>query len=124
MVLDPLSAIGLAGNIVQFVDFSFKLVTETRSIYHSTSGVTTENVLLSAIADDIQKLSDGLEFSPSRRTAASISGLQSLAVEAQEVAKELLDAISKLRASKQRLPRSIMAKRSKALFRKLQDCKA
>lgn len=100
MVLDSLSAIGLAGNIVQFVDFSFKLVTETRNIYHSATGKTTDNVLLSAIADDIQKLSDRLETSQSARTSASIARLQSLAVEAQEVAEELLKAVSLLRASK------------------------
>ena len=99
MVLDPLSAIGLAGNIVQFVDFSFKLIAETRDIYHSATGATTNGVLLSAIADDVQKLSDQLESSHSRPTGF-MSGLQKVAVEAHEVAKELLEAVSLLRASK------------------------
>jgi len=68
MVLDPLSAIGLARNIVQFVDFSFKLIAETRDIYHAATGATTNGVLLSAIAHDIQKLSDQLASSNSRPT--------------------------------------------------------
>ncbi|KAI3325372.1 hypothetical protein HD806DRAFT_446340 [Xylariaceae sp. AK1471] len=41
--MDPLSALSLAGNIVQFVEFSCKLISNTRSIYCSSS-TTTENL--------------------------------------------------------------------------------
>ena len=41
MVLDPLTAIGLAGNIVQFVDFSSKIVGKANKIYESVDGAST-----------------------------------------------------------------------------------
>jgi hypothetical protein len=46
IVLDPLTAIGLAGNVVQLVDFSYDLVPETRDIYYSKSGISTRNAQL------------------------------------------------------------------------------
>lgn len=35
MVLDPFSTLGLAGNIIQFVDFTLKLVSDAREIQGS-----------------------------------------------------------------------------------------
>ncbi|KAI0444290.1 hypothetical protein F4803DRAFT_512023 [Xylaria telfairii] len=40
--MDPLSALSLAGNIVQFIEFACKLVNSTREIYRSSS--TTEDL--------------------------------------------------------------------------------
>ena len=38
----PLSALGVAGNIVQFVDFSCKLIRKSSDIYHSANAENTE----------------------------------------------------------------------------------
>jgi hypothetical protein len=43
MVLDPLTAIGLAGNIVQFIDFSLTIVSKASEIRQSADGVPREN---------------------------------------------------------------------------------
>ncbi|KAI0465992.1 hypothetical protein F4859DRAFT_498970 [Xylaria cf. heliscus] len=40
--MDPLSALSLAGNIVQFVEFAYKLISSTREIYRSSSA--TEDI--------------------------------------------------------------------------------
>lgn len=37
--MDPFSALSLADNIVQFVDFSRQLVSQTRQVYNSATGL-------------------------------------------------------------------------------------
>lgn len=54
--MDPLTALGLASNIVQFVDFTSKLVSSTRELYVSSSGAKGENLELESIAQSIQEL--------------------------------------------------------------------
>ena len=59
-MLDPVAAIGLAGNIVQFVDFSWKLIDEARDLYGSSSGASQEHDLLELIFSDLNTLNDKL----------------------------------------------------------------
>jgi hypothetical protein len=54
MVLDPFSALSLASNIIQFVDFSARLVTSVQKIYLSDSGFTDEPIELIALAHDLK----------------------------------------------------------------------
>jgi hypothetical protein len=42
--MDPLSALGLAGSVVQFVNFGCKLVPQTRTIYFASSSVGEEEL--------------------------------------------------------------------------------
>lgn len=42
--MDPLTALGLASNIIQVVDFSIKLVSKGYNIYRSADGSLAENV--------------------------------------------------------------------------------
>jgi hypothetical protein len=42
-MLDPMSALSVAASAVQFVDFSLKMVSKSKEIYKSTSGVLEEN---------------------------------------------------------------------------------
>ena len=42
--MEALAAIGLVGNIVQFVDFSGRLIAESIELYHSYDGALAENV--------------------------------------------------------------------------------
>ena len=43
-MLDPLSALSVAAATVAFVDFGYKLVSETKRTYTDASGATKENV--------------------------------------------------------------------------------
>lgn len=99
-MLDPLTAVGLAANIVQFLDFTFKLVTETRDTYQSASGHSAKIALLSTIADDLKSLSEHLLLSSVRGNTSIGSDLRLLADEATKVAEELRDAISTVQAKK------------------------
>ena len=60
MGLDPLTAIGLIGNIVQFVDFGLKIVSKAREVRNSTTGALAENVDTERIATDLIQLTSAL----------------------------------------------------------------
>ncbi|KAL9607205.1 MAG: hypothetical protein Q9167_007857 [Letrouitia subvulpina] len=54
--MDPFAAIGLASSIVQFLDFSSKLITGTFELYRSANGATSINNTLEAISRDLVQL--------------------------------------------------------------------
>jgi hypothetical protein len=60
MVLDPISAVGLARNIVQFLDFAKSIISESHAVYHSAEGTKDEFVELEAIARHIQGFTSSL----------------------------------------------------------------
>lgn len=60
MVLDPFSALGVAGNVVQFVQFSSSIISETREIHQSAAGVSVKNFELKVVAENLSELSDKL----------------------------------------------------------------
>lgn len=104
MVLDPFSAFGLAANVVQFVDFSCKLFTQSLELYHSGSGATRDTENLIGIIDYLQDLCSRLSTlpnpdrgSPSR--LAADAALRDLANKCKATGDELLDALQRLRVS-------------------------
>jgi hypothetical protein len=90
--MDPLTALSLAGTIVQFVDFGSKLLSAGRELYKSTTGSLTVNDEIELVTSDLlaitQKLrpdqSLGLEF-------------QQICVEAARLAQELLGKLDKVK---------------------------
>lgn len=56
-MIDPLSAISLASAIVQFVDFSTKIIHGAREVYGSASGATEENRSLEVVVQNMRNLS-------------------------------------------------------------------
>jgi N-terminal domain on NACHT_NTPase and P-loop NTPases len=94
-MIDPLAALGLAGNIVQFVDFSYNLLCESKALYDSRTGATADNVLIETIATDLSLLN-------ARLTAPSAPGaipdpIRSLASQCKDVARDLLDVIDNIK---------------------------
>jgi hypothetical protein len=59
--MDPFAAIGLASNVVQFVDFSTKLLGAVHTIRHSESGSTAENEHLSVVIGQMKQFSYALQ---------------------------------------------------------------
>lgn len=55
-MLDPLTALGVAGNVLQIIDFGFQLVTDGNQIYHSSTGALEENKATDELAQDLQSL--------------------------------------------------------------------
>ncbi len=56
--MDPLSALGLAANIAQFVDMGIALVRNTKEIVEA--GATVSTLHLAGLATDIQNVSASL----------------------------------------------------------------
>ena len=102
MVLDPFSALGLAGNVVQFVDFGTKLFSEAAELYHSVDGTLQVNAQLEAITEDLSILSAELgsaSFYEAQPLSADVKNLMNLALSCEELADELLLVLTKLKVS-------------------------
>jgi len=56
MALDPLTALSLAGTIVQFVDFGSKLVSRSKELYGSANGSLSVNEELDLVTQTLLKL--------------------------------------------------------------------
>ena len=60
MVLDPLTALGFASNVVQFVDSGVRFVAAIREIHKSTTGLSSHHAQLLSTVDDFRQLSESL----------------------------------------------------------------
>lgn len=101
MVLEPFSAIGLAGNICQFLDFGGKILSQGREIYQSVDGSAPRNVELIVVYSDLSSLASRLGQPTNQATSVPANtGDEQLRLIAQScyaLAKELLSALEKLK---------------------------
>ncbi|KAL1840419.1 hypothetical protein VTJ49DRAFT_493 [Mycothermus thermophilus] len=98
--MEPLAAVGLAANILQFVELCAKVVSEGNQIYHSVNGTTEEYTSLEQMCESIKELSDGLvppqlqqDFStlpPEKRPSKMEMKLAQLALRCRESSDQLL----------------------------------
>ena len=100
-MLDPLTAISLAGNVVQFVDFSGKIISKTRELIKSPHGLTqdaydAENVIrdLSSLAE---KLKDGVRATGAVSQTDDEKVLQDLCNGCIDLSESFLQRLEKLK---------------------------
>jgi hypothetical protein len=104
--MDPLTALSVAGNVVQFVDFSCKLISASRQLYN--------NEELSVHAQAASAASDILDYTIKlRRTFRAPEGsatlteddllLESICKECDDVARDLLGRLDKLKVRSDKL---------------------
>lgn len=102
--MEALTAVGLAGNIVQFIDFGCGLFNQASSIYHSQSGATKGAQDLQTITESLLSLSSNLEKSLENQNQHDhIDGqqrLKLLAKSCRDTAKELVITLQSIRAKK------------------------
>lgn len=100
--MDPLTALGVAGNVIQFLDFGSKLVSKTVEIYKSPQGSSVEYKDLAAVSEDLEGLCTKLKppeplgsttFAPSRAEAA----LKDICERCTRVAEELIATLNQLK---------------------------
>ncbi|CZR67736.1 uncharacterized protein PAC_17635 [Phialocephala subalpina] len=91
MALDPLTVLGLASNILQFLDFTAKLIAGTRAISKSHAGMSEDTAYLRHKAEDITVLIDGFLAS-----GGGTIKLQKELEACKVMAKKLLEALEKL----------------------------
>ena len=113
MVIDPLSALGIAGNVIQFVDFASKLVSKGGQYYRSVDGALIQHTELSAATENFRRLSSGLATSlrleqsmlnprpgqPPRKYNLAEQGLWDANSECYTLAEELTKALQDLKVS-------------------------
>ena len=106
-MLDPLSGLSLASNIINVIDFTTKVVKGTVEIHGATSGSTITNHEVELVASDLASLFNRLP----NKAAASSSGqwdedqaLKDLATQCEGLASELLDKLNKLKPAKRHKP--------------------
>ncbi|KAJ8125959.1 hypothetical protein O1611_g7679 [Lasiodiplodia mahajangana] len=90
--MDPFAAVGFASNVLSFVDFSWELFVEARTIYKSASGLTPSERTIETIAEDVTRLSTAITLLPVHG-----SELQHIAKECRLVADDLLSLLEKIR---------------------------
>lgn len=93
--MDPLSALSIAGNVIQFLDFSTKLFKEAREIYHSSSGTSSGVRTLGTISEQLATLRKSF-------TAEDLKSLdlKEMAVQCNGVADEMRALVDRVTLKK------------------------
>ena len=113
MAIDPFTGLALAGNIAQFIDFAWKLLSESRAIYHSTTGSSDDHIVLESIVRALQPLIANLTISNS-----ASNELKAIATTCQEIAGKLSEALQKLQIQGQNSRWKSFALALKTIWRK------
>jgi hypothetical protein len=100
MVMDPLTALGLVSNIVQFLSFGAGLLSQSWAIYKSLNGTSDDVVDTEIATTDLLRVTHGLKQSilPNDTTAltAAETSLDNLRIRCHDVGEELLAILDKL----------------------------
>jgi hypothetical protein len=96
--MECLAAVGLAGNIVSFIDFSCKLFSQATAIHHSTSGASQDTQDLENVAQTLQNHCVALSSVNHNVSSHDQPALRKLAKECKATATELLSALQSVKA--------------------------
>ncbi|KAM0324142.1 hypothetical protein ACHAQA_008334, partial [Verticillium albo-atrum] len=96
--MDPVSAAGFASSLITFIDFSYKLVQGSVTLYQSAAGASDENIRISSIVDDLRNITETItEPSGSPEDSKHWQQLSNLARDCHAVSKELTDILEGLK---------------------------
>lgn len=104
-MLDPLTALGLAGNLIQVIQFSYDIVSEGNKIYNDSGSVLDQNKTAEEVATDLSELTQSLKAKQEEWRAAhgraalepDETRLRNLCDRCVEVAYELQIQLNKLK---------------------------
>jgi hypothetical protein len=94
--MEALAIIGLVGNIVQFVDFSGKLISKSTELYRSSEGALAENIDTETATNHLILLNSKLK---NAATATGDTALENLCKSCNTAAEKLLDALDKVKVN-------------------------
>ena len=97
--MDPLTALSLAGNVVQFVDFGNKLLSQSRELYRSTRGSLAADDELHLVTADLHALILKLRNSSGHDIQNASPEFAKICDEAISLAEEILTRIDDLRVT-------------------------
>ena len=91
-MMDPFAALGLMSTILDFVDFTWKLVSKFRQVYKSLEGSSESVQLLDTISEDIRNhnnaITESVPDSPS---------LREIIQDCTKIGKDLQEALDNLK---------------------------
>lgn len=93
-----LAAVGLAGNIVQFVEFGTTLFHEGRELYRSAQGATADHLELENVTKDLERLALDLHSSQ-LEPSQSNENLRGFARDCGGLATQLLHLLEELKVT-------------------------
>lgn len=99
--MDPLSALSISAVVVQFADFGYRLLKGAHEIYTSPTGQSANEIQLSAVFDDLSRISSEVKTkltAMEEQVALSSSSVEvflSLARQCEEAGKSLQAIFSK-----------------------------
>ena len=101
-MMDPFSAISLASAVVQFLDFSCKLITEGHELYKSSHGTLQKYIELERIAIDIRTHNNAIRekdrlSNSTRPLSEDEKAIQGLSLECRRIAGDLLTVLKQLK---------------------------
>lgn len=91
--MDPLSALSVAASVVQFVEFSGKVVGSAFELYSSVSGDLPKNLEIGKITSNLQVLVRELRSSRSQVGDATLNDLAGRALLLAEELTKMLDTL-------------------------------
>ena len=104
--MDPFSALGLASNVITFIDFTSRLIDGSLELYHSTDGATASHKVLEDVTRDLGNLCDSLTPTQSKAFGSGISdcevGLIPFLEPCKELGHELLTVLEGLKVQGRR----------------------
>jgi molecular chaperone GrpE (heat shock protein) len=100
-MLDPLTAISLAGNVAQFVDFSSKIVSRTRELTKSSHRATQEaynaEILVRDLVRVTEKVKDGARAARASSPAEEDKALEDLCDGCIILSERMIKRLEKLK---------------------------
>src|ERR1700712_3244536 len=96
--MDALTALGLAANVIQFVDFAASILSKGNTIRKSADGALKENTQLRSISSRMQTLTADLERSIHNPFTQNDQALKAICSSCFEIATELNLKLSTLTA--------------------------
>jgi hypothetical protein len=97
--MDPLTALSLAGNVVQFVDFGCQLLSHSRELYKSTWGSLAADEELHLVTADLRALILKLRSNTGDGSQDASQEFRKICDEAVTLAEEILTRIDGLKVS-------------------------
>ncbi|ROW16952.1 hypothetical protein VPNG_01426 [Cytospora leucostoma] len=102
--MDPLSAIGLASNVLAFISFSTGLLKTAKNIHDSSNGTLDENRSRETVVREMKHLSTRLLIPGATGCPDGNTTLQALAQECQDIATQLISLLERIKPKE---PKSI-----------------
>jgi hypothetical protein len=104
-IMDPLTALSVAGSVIQFADFGMKLFADGRELYKSTRGILAAHEELELVTVDLRALivkvarvrDSEVAESENKGDQDGEASFRKICCDAIKLAEELIDALHKLK---------------------------